>query len=129
MSFATDRTIVCGDFNGDPSEDMYATMTKDKDFKLESAYQRGKLQITKTTVRKLDLSISALGSEPSWTTKKTREGTGTRQKCIDYVFYTASNLTPLAVLQLPEADEVPDKGYPSRNFPSDHLNLVVKFAV
>ena len=63
------------------------------------------------------------GSRAYWTTVKRREERV--QRAIDYIFYSPLSLLPLELLSIPDCDT--DEGYPSREYPSDHLALVGRF--
>ncbi|KAL8617203.1 hypothetical protein ACOMHN_014373 [Nucella lapillus] len=106
--------IVCGDFNGEPSEQVYGTF-QNSPCGLDSAY------------RYLTDSLQ----EPGYTTWKIRGGPkGNKEtaQCIDYVWFSTKHLQPLALLKLPTEQEIGIHRLPSLTYPSDHLSLVVDFA-
>lgn len=98
--------VVCGDFNAEPSEPVYATMVDDERFGFESAY------------RTLD------GQEPPYTTWKIR-GEGETCHTIDYVFFSGRHLTVRQLLAFPTGGDVGPDRVPSFQYPSDHFSLVV----
>lgn len=103
--------ILCGDFNADPQEQVYATF-RTSDLSLASAYSH--------------LSPELL--EPAYTTWKVRGGPkGNKETahCIDYVWFSTKFLVPVSVLKLPEEEEIGKDRLPSLTYPSDHLSLVV----
>ncbi|KAK7473383.1 hypothetical protein BaRGS_00035356 [Batillaria attramentaria] len=106
--------MVCGDFNAEPTEQVYATF-KTSILSLSSAY----------------CHLSSEMQEPEYTTWKVRGGSHGRQTedahCIDYMFYTQEHLQPVSLLKMPTGDEIGEKRLPSFAYPSDHLSLVVDF--
>ncbi|KAK7097968.1 hypothetical protein V1264_004869 [Littorina saxatilis] len=106
--------VVCGDFNAEPSEQVYATFRK-SELKLGSAY----------------CYLSDKLEEPAFTTWKVRGGPHGKNcetaQCIDYVFFTTDFLRPVSLLQLPTEEQIGKDRLPSMTYPSDHLSLVVDF--
>ena len=93
--------ILTGDFNAEPSEPVYQTMTNNKQIQLESAYDNSSLEFT------------------SW---KVRES-GEEKQVLDYIFHSA-DLTTLRTLGVPSEEEVGEGRLPSLAYASDHLSLV-----
>lgn len=108
-SYAIDRpTIVCGDFNAEPTEPVYNTMCSCPTLPLDSAYK-----------------IS--GSEPQFTSWKIRGGEGEVMHTIDYMFYTKHKLSVSSILNMPLEKDIGDNRVPSMSYPSDHFSLVSDF--
>lgn len=106
---AGDRpTIVCGDFNAEPTEPVYSTMCSCSDLPLDSAY-------------------SVTGSEPPFTSWKIRAGEGEVMHTIDYMFYTKHKLTVSSLLNMPIERDIGENRVPSMSYPSDHFSLVSDF--
>ncbi|XP_040570631.1 nocturnin isoform X2 [Lepeophtheirus salmonis] len=101
-------TIICGDFNAEPSEPVYETMISNKDIRLKSAYQK------------------AYNREPKFTTWKIRED-GEHMQTLDYIFHTNETLDLLGVLDMPDEEEIGKPRLPSPAYASDHLSLVADF--
>ncbi|UJR35677.1 hypothetical protein I4U23_028427 [Adineta vaga] len=105
--------IVAGDFNGEPDEPCYDVLIKSG---FNSAYR--------TLMN---------GHEPSYTTWKfkSREEQNEKEesRTIDYIFYRAENLTPIAYLAFPDKRSIGPNGLPSANYPSDHLALQIVFRI
>jgi len=99
--------LLTGDFNADPSEPVFETVTKHPQLRLSSAYD-------------------STEEEDFYTTWKIRE-TGEQKHVLDYIFHTADRLSPVATLEMPSEAEVGEKRLPSLQFPSDHLSLVADF--
>ncbi|XP_071511005.1 nocturnin-like isoform X1 [Diadema antillarum] len=102
--------IIGGDFNAEPTEDVYA-LFEGSDLNLTSAYTK--------------LSDDG-NSEPPYTTWKIRSR---REEChtIDYLWYTREHLAPVALLRFPGEQEIGSGRLPSWSYPSDHLSLVCDF--
>ncbi|XP_042226925.1 nocturnin-like isoform X2 [Homarus americanus] len=101
-------TIVCGDFNAEPSEPVYATMTEETTG-LESAY-----------------ALLHGGQEPRYSTWKVR---GEQDCChnIDYVFYTPVSLHVEGGLDVPTEKDLGPGRAPNLSYPSDHFSLICDF--
>ncbi|XP_050432271.1 nocturnin isoform X2 [Adelges cooleyi] len=107
--YAGDRpTIVCGDFNAEPTEPVYKTMCGCCDFPLDSAYKIN-------------------GLEPPYTSWKIRESEGEVMHTIDYMFYTKGKLTVSNILNMPSGSDIGLNRVPSFSYPSDHFSLVADF--
>lgn len=101
-------TIVCGDFNAEPTEPVYNTMCSYPNLSLDSAYK-----------------IS--GSEPPYTSWKIRGGEGEVVYTIDYIFYTKHSLTVSSILNMPIESDIGEDRVPSMSYPSDHFSLISDF--
>lgn len=108
--------IVCGDFNAEPTEPVYATMVSNENLALSSAYADCHSK------KELELQYR----EPPYTTWKIRDE-GEVCHTIDYVFYSNDKMEVDAVLQLPSGEEIGDGKVPSLEYPSDHFSLVCDF--
>jgi len=93
--------ILTGDFNADPSEAVYQTVTNNKEVKLDSAYDNSSLDYT------------------SW---KIRD-TGEEKQVLDYIFHSA-DLKTLRTLDVPSEEDLGEERLPSLAYASDHLSLV-----
>lgn len=99
--------IVCGDFNAEPTEDVYRNFATSS-LGLDSAYKR----------------LSTDGkTEPPYTTWKIRT-TGESCDTLDYVWYSHRAFHVNALLDFPTAEQIGPNRLPSYNYPSDHLSLV-----
>lgn len=126
--------VLCGDFNSEPSSAVYAL--------LAGNYKSGRrialppaqlppdpLHVLSQGGTHLSHSIflasaygEVLGAEPSYTNV-----TQTYVGCLDYIWCTANDITPLAVKAIPSREELggPWKtALPNPQHPSDHLPLV-----
>lgn len=101
-------TVVCGDFNAEPTEPVYSTMCSCSDLPLDSAYK-------------------VSGSEPPYTSWKIREREGEVMHTIDYMFYTKHKLTVSSLLNMPVEKDIGENRVPSMSYPSDHFSLVSDF--
>lgn len=103
--------IVCGDFNAEPSEDVYRNFATSS-LGLDSACKH----------------LSTDGkSEPPYTTWKIRPS-GESCHTLDYVWYSHRAFDVKAVLDFPTAEQIGPNRLPSYNYPSDHLSLVCDFS-
>ncbi|XP_028816672.1 nocturnin isoform X2 [Denticeps clupeoides] len=103
--------IVCGDFNAEPSEDVYQRFASSP-LGLDSAYKW----------------LSSDGqSEPPYTSWKIRPS-GESCHTLDYVWYSHDRFGVDAVLELPNEDQIGPDRLPSFHYPSDHLSLVCDFS-
>ncbi|TRY73758.1 hypothetical protein TCAL_12530 [Tigriopus californicus] len=101
--------ICCGDFNAEPTEPVYQTMTEN-DLKLQSAY------------------ATIDGNEPKYTTWKIRED-GEHIQTLDYMFYSEDQLQVNGLLDFPDGEAIGQNRLPSTAFASDHFSLVVDFTM
>ncbi|KAK9500837.1 hypothetical protein O3M35_002024 [Rhynocoris fuscipes] len=97
--------IVCGDFNAEPIEPVYSTVTSHPALRLASAY------------------ANYQAGEPPYTTWKVRDE-GEICHTIDYIFYSANNFRVSSLLDFPSGDEIGECRVPSYSYPSDHFSLV-----
>jgi len=107
--------ILTGDFNDEPSDLVYETITGNERTPLVSAYK-----IKEDTDEEEDDILE-------YTTWKIRE-TGEEKKVHDYIFHSPQ-LETVSTLNMPTEDQVGDDRLPSLQFPSDHLSLVVDIRI
>ena len=107
--------IISGDFNAEPSEPIYKTLTESKKVPLQSAYD---IFQDKEEVDKDDLEF---------TTWKIRE-TGEEKKVLDYIFHSPL-LKTVSTLQMPTEEQIGEDRLPSLQFASDHLSLVADIEI
>jgi nocturnin len=115
--------VLSGDFNADPAEPVYQTLTNASGLGLRSAYT-----IPSEQKNRLAAAPSDKGQEPEeeyYTTWKIRE-TGEQKQVLDYIFHSEP-LRVGAVLEMPTEAEIGADRLPSLQFPSDHLSLVADF--
>uniref|UniRef100_A0A0A9ZEV0 Nocturnin n=1 Tax=Lygus hesperus TaxID=30085 RepID=A0A0A9ZEV0_LYGHE len=102
---AQDRPVIlCGDFNAEPIEPIYTSVTTHPSIRLASAYATSE-------------------GEPPYTTWKVREE-GEVRHTIDYIFYSKNKFQVEDVLEFPTGEEMGPGRVPSFNYPSDHFSLV-----
>lgn len=103
--------IVCGDFNAEPTEDVYKQFTKSS-LNLNSAYKL----------------LSEDGqSEPPFTTWKIRPS-GESCHTLDYIWYSQHAFAVNRLLNLPTEEQIGPNRLPSFHYPSDHLSLICEFS-
>uniref|UniRef100_A0A8D0GSF8 Nocturnin n=1 Tax=Sphenodon punctatus TaxID=8508 RepID=A0A8D0GSF8_SPHPU len=103
--------IVCGDFNAEPTEEVYKEFSNSS-LNLSSAYKL----------------LSADGqSEPPYTTWKIRPS-GECRHTLDYIWYSQPALNVTSALGLLTEEQIGPNRLPSFNYPSDHLSLVCDFS-
>ncbi|CAH2301003.1 nocturnin isoform X1 [Pelobates cultripes] len=103
--------IVCGDFNAEPTEEVYKRFASSS-LNLNSAYK----------------VLSEDGeSEPPYTTWKIRPS-GEFCNTLDYIWYSQHALKVNSALGLPTEEQIGPNRLPSFNYPSDHLSLVSDFS-
>lgn len=108
---ATVPLIICGDFNAEPTEEVYKRFASSS-LNLNSAYKL----------------LSEDGeSEPPYTTWKIRP-TGESCHTLDYIWYSQHALRVNSALGLPTEEQIGPNRLPSFNYPSDHLSLVCDFS-
>ncbi|KAK7087029.1 Nocturnin, partial [Halocaridina rubra] len=107
---STYPVIICGDFNAEPSEPVYATMTE-VSTGLDSAY-----------------AVLNGGKEPPYSTWKIRES-GECCHNIDYVFYTPNFLRVEGGFDVPTENDLGPCRAPSFSYPSDHFSLICDFSM
>merc|ERR1712029_232771 len=98
--------IITGDFNAQPAEPVFSTMTNNDKLSLRSCYDTQTLE---------------------WTTWKIRD-TGEEKYVLDYIFHSPE-LKALRVLETPDEESVGADRLPSLTFPSDHISLVADFTL
>ncbi|XP_015249960.1 PREDICTED: nocturnin-like [Cyprinodon variegatus] len=99
--------VVCGDFNAEPSEDVYRRFSSSP-LGLSSAYK---------------LLSSDGQSEPAYTTWKIRPS-GESRGTLDYIWYSQQALSVEGLLELPTEEQIGPDRLPSYHYPSDHLSLL-----
>ncbi|KAJ8936123.1 hypothetical protein NQ318_022205 [Aromia moschata] len=108
--------VLCGDFNAEPTEPVYASIVSDGALGVGSAYAD----------RDADSGRGSADREPPYTTWKIRDE-GEICHTIDYIFYSKDDLEVEAVLELPTEEEIGADRVPSFAYPSDHFTLVCDF--
>ncbi|KAG1677317.1 Nocturnin [Nymphon striatum] len=104
--------LVCGDFNADPNEPVYARMTSPHaSLSLTSSY----------TLISDDLE------EPQYTSWKIRED-GEVCHTLDYMFHTTSSVQVEAVLDFPTEEQIGPTRIPSFQYASDHFSLCADYS-
>lgn len=99
--------VVCGDFNAEPSEDVYRRFSSSP-LGLDSAYKL----------------LSADGqTEPAYTTWKIRPS-GESCSTLDYIWYSHDALSVECLLDIPTEEQIGPDRLPSYHYPSDHLSLL-----
>lgn len=99
--------VVCGDFNADPSEEVYRRFMTSP-LGLESAYK----------------CLSEDGTtEPPYTSWKIRPS-GESCSTLDYIWYSERAFRVDSVLKIPSEEQIGPNRLPSYHYPSDHLSLV-----
>ncbi|XP_068444335.1 nocturnin-like [Clinocottus analis] len=99
--------VVCGDFNAEPSEDVYRRFSSSA-LGLNSAYKL----------------LSADGqTEPAYTTWKIRPS-GESRGTLDYIWYSRDALSVQRLLDIPTEEQIGPDRLPSYHYPSDHLSLL-----
>ncbi|XP_017847980.1 nocturnin isoform X2 [Drosophila busckii] len=124
--------LLCGDFNAEPVEPIYATILSCDLLKLGSAYADIKLEKQQQKVQSEpcedlnELVAQSKEREPAYTTWKIREE-GEECHTIDYVFYTPDQLKIKNCLEFPAGEQIGKNRTPSFQYPSDHFSLVCDF--
>ncbi|XP_014327981.1 nocturnin isoform X1 [Xiphophorus maculatus] len=99
--------VVCGDFNAEPSEDVYRRFSSSP-LGLSSAYKL----------------LSGDGQmEPAYTSWKIRPS-GESCSTLDYIWYSERALRVEALLDIPTEQQIGPDRLPSYHYPSDHLALL-----
>ncbi|XP_063732156.1 nocturnin isoform X2 [Eleginops maclovinus] len=99
--------VVCGDFNAEPSEDVYRRFSSSA-LRLNSAYK---------------LLSSDGQTEPAYTSWKIRPS-GESCSTLDYIWYTHDALSVDCLLDIPTEEQIGPDRLPSYHYPSDHLSLL-----
>ena len=105
--------ILTGDFNDEPSEPVYKTMTENKKTQLISAYKMRENE-----------DVDEDDDYLEYTTWKIRE-TGEQKYILDYIFHSPE-LQTVSTLDMPTELQVGQDRLPSLQFASDHLSLVAE---
>nr|AAT94521.1 GH03334p [Drosophila melanogaster] len=128
--FAGDTPLLlCGDFNAEPVEPIYATILGCDLLRLGSAYADVKLDREEILHPNADVGefvAKSMKREPPYTTWKIREE-GEECHTIDYVFYTPDRLKIKNCLYFPAGEQIGKNRTPSFQYPSDHFSLVCDF--
>ncbi|KAH8292558.1 hypothetical protein KR054_012598 [Drosophila jambulina] len=129
--FAGDTPLLlCGDFNAEPVEPIYATILGCDLLRLGSAYADVKVDREKILAppseEVSELVAESMKREPPYTTWKIREE-GEECHTIDYVFYTPDRLKIKNCLDFPAGEQIGKNRTPSFQYPSDHFSLVCDF--
>ncbi|XP_020813382.1 uncharacterized protein LOC110188135 isoform X1 [Drosophila serrata] len=129
--FAGDTPLLlCGDFNAEPVEPIYATILGCDMLRLGSAYADVKVDREKILAQPSEevgeLVAESMKREPPYTTWKIREE-GEECHTIDYVFYTPERLKIKNCLDFPAGEQIGKNRTPSFQYPSDHFSLVCDF--
>ena len=108
--------IVCGDFNGSPTEPVYSEF-KNSSLNLISVYSH----------------LTSDGQEVAYTTWKIRGEKGGKKsdtcKTIDYMWYSKDKIMVSSILDIPSEEEIGEGRLPSMAYPSDHLSLVCDISI
>lgn len=99
--------IVCGDFNAEPSEEVYRRFSSSA-LGLNSVYK---------------LLSSDGQEEPAYTTWKIRPS-GESRSTLDYIWYSHDALRVESLLDIPTEEQIGPDRLPSYHYPSDHLSLL-----
>jgi len=123
--------IVCGDFNGNSSEELYVTMLKSP-LNFCSVYNSSSREHCKSMSVESgeDDNLLYANSEPVYTTWKFRDDGVEKMSCIDYIWISESSLqlSAFALRVLPSTSDIGPAGLPCKTYPSDHLSLACKVA-
>ena len=114
--------VITGDFNDEPSESVFKTMTENEKTPLISAYK----MIDKCHKNSED-SLSDVNDNLEYTTWKIRE-TGEQKHILDYIFHSPQ-LETVATLDMPTEQQIGEDRLPSLQFASDHLSLVADIRI
>ena len=112
--------ILTGDFNDEPSEAVYKTLTENERTPLVSAYKLGEACQTDGEQNMEDVNLE-------YTTWKIRE-TGEQKHILDYIFHSPQ-LQTVSTLDMPTEQQVGEDRLPSLQFASDHLSLVADIKI
>jgi nocturnin len=112
--------ILTGDFNDEPSQAVYKTLTENEKTPMISAYEMGEDEQTDGEQTMEDANIE-------YTTWKIRE-TGEQKHILDYIFHSPQ-LQTVSTLDMPTEQQVGEDRLPSLQFASDHLSLVADIKI
>jgi mRNA deadenylase 3'-5' endonuclease subunit Ccr4 len=119
--FGVEYVFVLADFNA-PAEEEAITQMVEAGF--ISSYAYGvKMQRDGNAD-----NINLVEDEVRYTTWKTREK-GMIRRTIDFLFYKGPQLTPIAILDVPDENLADPYGFPSWKYPSDHIALYTEFKI
>ena len=107
--------ILTGDFNAEPSEPVYKTVTENKKTPLQSSYTMNKDE------------KEGVEDCLEYTTWKIRE-TGEQKHILDYIFHSPQ-LQTVFTLEMPTEQQIGEDRLPSLQFASDHLSLVADIQI
>jgi len=113
--YADNAIIVCGDFNAECSEPVYAAYANSP-LNFNSAYKQ----------------LGDSQEEPLYTTWKFRgkaDGEVEVRHTIDYIWYQPRHLALHSVMDIPSEEALGSGKLPSYAFPSDHLSLAAEFHI
>ena len=138
--------ILCGDFNSPPDGDVYKYMVEEK------AY-RNALNAKFNNFENTQLA-EAIANEPEFTTIKVLLNCYKRKKIksiintsfisiisqvrddklkiqtIDYIWFSSpTNIKVRSIYEIPSQSQVGSKGFPSGEYPSDHIAIAVKVTI
>lgn len=137
---ATDKVILCGDFNALPHTTSHVTYTPlavplmkthMQDCYDEVCVGKSGCVVEGENIHDFNSNVNERGNDDGnshdqydqhYTTMKTRKG-GLLQHIIDYIFHSRDNANTLAVREMPHCSLLPPYGLPAWNWPSDHLAL------
>ena len=124
--------IICGDFNSTPDTAVYELLSRaqvhpghpDVNVATNNEEVPNVLPDAMSITHSFQLGSAyntVMGEEP-WTTNYTVNFKGT----LDYIWYSANHLRPLAVAPVPNEKQLTSKGeaLPSTEYSSDHLMLI-----
>ena len=107
--------ILTGDFNAEPLEPVYKTVTENKKTPLQSSYKMNKDE------------EEGVEDCLEYTTWKIRE-TGEQKHVLDYIFHSPQ-LQTVSTLEMPTEQQIGEDRLPSLQFASDHLSLVADMQI
>ena len=122
--------IVCGDFNGNSSEELYTSMLKSS-LNFSSVYNSSSREdCRKSTESEKNANLLYSDYEPAYTTWKFRDDGVEKLSCIDYIWISESTaqLMPFEKRVLPSISDIGPSALPCLKYPSDHLSLACKVA-
>ena len=112
--------ILSGDFNDEPSQPVYKTLTENERTPLKSAYK-----IVSNNQKNSPDILGEIKDNLSYTTWKIRE-TGEQKHILDYIFHSPQ-LQTVSTLDMPTEQQIGEDRLTSLQFASDHLSLVADF--
>ncbi|XP_022657037.1 nocturnin-like isoform X2 [Varroa jacobsoni] len=126
--------IYAGDFNAEPTEPVYRTMTQSGNLSSSYAMVASRSSATSATTAATTPVVDNDGNnvcdsasnEPQYTTWKIRED-GEVCHTIDYIFFSKDRFNPERVLTMPSDEELGKGRAPSLQYASDHFSLCCDF--